>query len=120
MPETLPQHETIPNKDGLDKSELLSEFSASEQELILRLKVKGDKDPEVSALLDSWTKNEKGKLAKLSRAYIEFSLKRAKIYYLAGFKKEALGELDAADYFASQIGEKDLQEKAIGLMKKIQ
>jgi len=110
----------MPETKPLDESELMSEFSSAEQELINKLKARGDRDPEVSGLLEAWKKKEIGSLTQLTRANVEFNLKKAKLYLLAGYSKEALEELDAADYFASQLGAADLQAKVNGLFETIE
>lgn len=71
----------------------------SEQQLIRLLKEKGIEDPEVRNLLDSWTR-EQEKQVEQSDDYefeqIQFNLRRARLYFEAGFVENAFENFEDA------------------------
>lgn len=76
---------------------------SSEQQLIRLLKEKGAKNPEVRNLLDSWT-HEQEKQVEQSDDYhleqIQFNLRRARLYFEAGYVEEAFENFEAARTYA--------------------
>jgi hypothetical protein len=98
-----------------------SEFSETEQALIVKLREKGPDDPDVHGALLSWCKNEEAKVDEIntSRASIEFNLKRAKLYRAAGYGDDALENLESVREAARNEGAEDLCDEAAAIMDEI-
>ena len=97
------------------------EFSAEELALIDKLRNKGPEDPETRALLSVWFDREVEltNAANTGRANAEFTLKRAKLYYAAGFIDEAWENLEDLRRQATQEDALDLLQAAQDLMDQI-
>jgi hypothetical protein len=67
-----------------------------EKSLIEGLRTKGIEDVEVKDLLDKWTKREESKVPKTAEGPIEFNIKRARLYYSAGYIEEGIKVLEDA------------------------
>jgi hypothetical protein len=94
-------------EEGLDVSGWQAEFSPEERELIQKIKERGYRDPEVFQGLQEWSRKEEA-LAEKSESGIadfEFTLKRAKLYYLAGCVEEALENFQDATTIADNRGD---------------
>jgi hypothetical protein len=98
-----------------------SEFSETEQTLIVKLHEKGSNDPEVHGALLAWCKNEEAKVDRVntSRASIEFNLKRAKLYRAAGYDDDAMESLESVREAAHNEGAEDLYGEAMAIMDEI-
>lgn len=74
-----------------------------EQQLIKLLKEKGVEDLEAKEFLDNWTR-EQEKLVEQSDDYhfeqIQFNLRRARLYFKAGYIDEAFENFEAARTYA--------------------
>ncbi len=72
---------------------------SAERRLIRLLKERGVENPEAKRLLDSWTREQEGEVKKSgdpATAAIEFNLKKARLYFAAGYGDEALESFEAA------------------------
>lgn len=84
------------------KEELIFEIEENpEQRLVRLLKEKGAEDSEVKKILIVWTIEQEKQVEQLmgdaySRAQIEFNLKRARLYFEAGYTEEAFENFEAA------------------------
>ena len=108
-------------EDFLDDAELLNEFSPEERELIQKIKG-GYRNPEVFPILTEWAKKQEALAEKAGPGVpdLEFTLKRGKLYYLAGCLEEAMENFQDAANLAYQLGEDALEQKAIALADKVQ
>ena len=81
--------ETIPSFENKE---------SAEQRLARLLKEKGVEDPEARDLLDAWTREQEKRVEEGNdpAAKIEFNLKRARLYFEAGYAEEALENFKAA------------------------
>lgn len=94
------------------------EFSETEQVLIAKLIEKGVDDQETRQLLMRWCHEEEAKVAvaNTSRAGIELDLKKAKLYYAAGYHDEAWESIEAVRQAAHPSGEEELLRQAEDFM----
>ena len=108
-------------EEALDESELLNEFSSEERDLIQKIKERGYKDPKTFELLTAWAKKEEALAEKAGPGVpdFEFTLKRGKLFYLAGCIEEALENFQDAANLAYQLGEDTLEQRAISLFDKV-
>jgi len=97
------------------------EFSPEEQELILKLRERGVDDEKTKEALLNWTEAQeiKANAINTSRANIEFNIRRAKLYYAAGFMAEAWDVIESVRMQSANEGEDDLYAEAMGMMDKI-
>jgi len=74
-------------------------LETAEQKLVRLLKEKGVEDPEAKEFLDKWTR-EQEKLIEQAEDYpleqIKFNLRRARLYFEAGYVDEALEDFEDA------------------------
>ena len=80
-------------------------------EALRRMRESGKDDPEAKELLVKWTIQEEEKVPNMPEGPIEHNLKRARLYYEAGYHDEALENFDAALYQAEQEVLEDLRQK---------
>ena len=80
------------------------------QLLVKLLREKGPEDPEVCAILQLWTRQQEKivEAANTSEAAIQFNLRRARLYFEAGYKDEAWKNFEAAHTQAYQEGMDEL------------
>ena len=85
----------------------------SEQKLIQLLEEKGVEDPEVKKILIKWTKEQEKKVEESDdpEAPIQFNLRRARLYFKAGYYKEAFENFKAALMQAYQERRDELYQK---------
>lgn len=69
-----------------------------EQQLIHLLKERGSEDPEAKGLLIAWTLEQEKQVEASAdpEASIQFNLRRARLYFEAGFVDEALENFESA------------------------
>ncbi|KKS46612.1 hypothetical protein A2567_00825 [Candidatus Azambacteria bacterium RIFOXYD1_FULL_42_11] len=90
----------------------------AEQRLARLLKEKGAEDPEARDLLDAWTREQEERVEEGSdpAAKIEFNLKRARLYFEAGYVEEALENFEAARMQAWNENRQELYEAIMAEM----
>ncbi|MDZ7586284.1 MAG: hypothetical protein U0946_00900 [Patescibacteria group bacterium] len=83
----------------MEKEPTFENEEGPEQQLVRLLKEKGVEDPEARNFLDIWTR-EQEKLVEQSDDYhfeqIQFNLRRARLYFEAGYVDEAFENFEAA------------------------
>jgi hypothetical protein len=96
------------------------EFSFEEQKLIAKLRERGFDDETRKELL-RWTEAQEARANEVNtpRANIELNLKRAKLYYAAGFASEAWDVLESVREQTINEGEDDLLIEAMRIMDEI-
>lgn len=79
-------------------TEKLPSLESSEQKIIRLLKERGIEDSEAKELLVAWTVEQEKEVEKSSdpEASILFNLKRARLYFKAGYVDEAFENFEAA------------------------
>lgn len=87
----------------MEKEPTFENEESPEQQLVWLLKEKGVEDPEARKFLDNWTR-EQEKLVEQSDDYhleqIQFNLRRARLYFEAGYVDEAFENFEAARTYA--------------------
>lgn len=97
----------------------------SEQQLVRLLKEKGAEDPEARKCLDIWTL-EQEKIVEQSTgeeyriAQIQFNLKRARLYFEAGYVDEAFENFEAARTQAWNEGREELYQAIMKEMDELE
>ncbi|MEK7519762.1 MAG: hypothetical protein AAB581_00745 [Patescibacteria group bacterium] len=94
----------------------------SEERVIEALKEQGLESTEALALLNEWIQqNERvADQENTPRANVECTVKTAKLYYNAGYKEGALGELETCLMAAQNINDEELEEQILALMDDIE
>lgn len=84
-----------------------------EQKLVRLLKEKGVEDPEARGLLDCWTREGEQEVERenSSVSSIQFNLRRARLYFEAGYTEEAFENFEAARVQAWNENRKELYEE---------
>lgn len=93
-----------------------------ERRLVRLLKEKGAEDPETRNFLDAWTR-EQEKLVEEGDdpvAKIEFNLKRARLYFEAGYTDEAFENFEAARMQAWNENREELYQEIIAEMDRLE
>ncbi|MCK4354837.1 hypothetical protein KAW43_00580 [Candidatus Parcubacteria bacterium] len=93
-----------------------------EQKLIRLLKEKGVEDPEARKLLLSWTIEQEKQVEKSDdpEAPIQFNLRRARLYFDAGYRKAADENFEAARTQAWNENKKKLYQAIMKEMDEIE
>ena len=94
-----------------------------EQRLIRLLKEKGVEDPEAKNLLDTWTRQQEEWAEKSNEpatAAIEFDLRRARLYFEAGYVDEAFESFEAARMQSWNNNKEELYQKIMAEMDKLE
>ena len=99
----------------------------SEQELVRLIKEKGLKDPEAIKLFDDWTREQEKQVEQSDNYSLEqilLNLKRARLYFKAGYVKEAFEDFEDArtqawnerkdELYRAIMEEMDELEKSVG------
>lgn len=92
-----------------------------EQHLVRLLKGKGVEDPEARDFLDAWTQEQEKRVEEGNDlvAKIEFNLKRARLYFEAGYVEEALENFEAARMQAWNESREELYQAIMAEMDKL-
>ena len=102
--------------DGAETEEPL------EQRLAQLLRERGEKDPEVRRLLNSW-EDEQERLVEASADYhlaqIELNLRRGRLYFAAGYKEDARANFESARTQAWNEGREELFRSIMEEMDKL-
>lgn len=93
-----------------------------EQRLVSLLKEKGVEDPETKNLLDMWTRELEERVEKENNpvATIELNLKRARLYFKAGYIDESFENFEAARTQAWNEGREELYQMIMAEMDKLE
>lgn len=93
-----------------------------EQRLVRLLKEKGVEDPETRNFLDAWTREQEERVEKDDDpvAKIEFNLKRARLYFEAGYVEEAIENFEAARMQAWNENREELYQEIIAEMDRLE
>lgn len=99
----------------------IEKAESPEQKLIQLLKEKGVEDPETKELLTAWTMEQEQQVeeSKDPEAPIQFNLKRARLYFEAGYVDEAYENFEAARTQAHQEGRDELLQTIDDEMDKL-
>lgn len=96
---------------------------SAEQRLVRLLKEKGVEDPEARNLLDSWTR-EQEKQVEQSDDYhfeqIQFNLRRARLYFKAGYIEESIENFEDARMYAWNEQREDLYQEIMEEMDRVE
>jgi len=92
----------------------------NEQELVTALKEKGMSDPETVDMLQRWCSAQEAEVEKAGTvdARIDFELRRADVYFEAGYEDDSYNTFCDAMTLAEQLGRLDLCERVSAEMKK--
>lgn len=106
----VPSYDDVPEKPELTPRDWL----------VAGLKAKGPQDPETAKMLREWTIAQEAIVEAAKNtidARTDFELKRAALYWEAGFEEEARQTWEEAFYCAEQEGRADLCEKIRAAMR---
>ena len=98
-------------------------IESAEQRLTRLLKEKGVEDPEVRELLDKWTREEEARVEQSDDYHLEqisFNLKRARLYFAAGYVDEAIENFEAAQIQAWNEQKSDLYQEITDEIEKLE
>lgn len=95
---------------------------STEQKLIKLLKEKGIENAEARGLLDDWTREQEELVVKENKptGAIELNLKRARLYFAAGFVDESFENFEAARTQAWNEHRDELYEEIMAEMDKLE
>lgn len=98
---------------------------SAEQRLAKLLKEKGVEDPEARDFLGAWTREQEERVDGLDGekrlvAMIELNLKRARLYFDAGYIDEAFENFEAAREQAWNEGREELYQAIMSEMDKLE
>lgn len=94
-----------------------------EKHLAGLLKEKGVENPEVRRLLDSWTREQESEVKKSgdpATAAIELNLRKARLYFAAGYRGEALESFEAARMQARNENREELYQAIVAEMDELE
>ncbi|KKT01829.1 MAG: hypothetical protein UV80_C0008G0039 [Candidatus Peregrinibacteria bacterium GW2011_GWF2_43_17] len=82
----------------MEKEQKFETKENPEQQLVRLLKEKRTEDPETKEFLDSWTREQEQMVEKSTdpEAPIQFNLRRARLYFEAGYVEEAFENFESA------------------------
>ncbi|HEY4524057.1 MAG TPA: hypothetical protein VJK04_04275 [Candidatus Paceibacterota bacterium] len=103
----------------MGKEDIPNKIEVSEEELIKSLKERGIHDVTAMTLLDRWTAQEEATVGKDPLDSIKFNQRRARIYLMAGYKEEALDNLEDAAIQAVNENRRELRQQIIAEMERI-
>ena len=88
----------INSKYMMEKEQKFETKENPEQQLVRLLKEKRTEDPETKEFLDSWTREQEQMVEKSTdpEAPIQFNLRRARLYFEAGYVEEAFENFESA------------------------
>ena len=94
----------------------------NEEEVVAMLKKHGLESEEAHSALIEWTKQNEAMADKenTAKANAECALKQARLYYRAGYIKEALEELEISRMEARNRQDEELYQKILDLMGEIE
>ena len=95
----------------------------AERHLIQLLKEKGVENSEARSLLDGWTREQEGEVKKSrdpATAAIELNLRKARLYFAAGYANEALESFEAARMQARNENREELYEAILAEMNELE
>ena len=96
---------------------------SAEQRIVRLLKEKGAEDPETKSLLNAWTIEQEKQVEQLPDyhvAQIQFNLRRARLYFDAGYVDEAFENFEAARMQAWNENRKELYQAIMAEMDKLE
>ncbi len=108
MAEKLPTPENVGNK---------------EKHLAELLKERGVENPEARRLLEDWTRGQESEVKESSdpaTAAIELNLRKARLYFVAGYGDEALESFGAALMQARNENREELYQTIVAEMDKLE
>ncbi len=107
----------------IGKEPTLEKSETADQKLIRLLKEKGAEDPEVKEFLDSWMREQEMAVER-SNDYIfgqiQFNLRRARLYFQAGYVDAALENFEAAGTQAWNLYNNELYQAIMREMDELQ
>lgn len=106
----------------MEKISSFENKESAEQRLVSLLKEKGAEDPETKNLLDAWTRELEERVEKENNpvATIELNLKRARLYFKAGYIDEAFENFEAARMQAWNESREELYQMIMAEMDKLE
>ncbi len=96
---------------------------SEEQRLIQLLKERGVENPEARRLLEDWTRGQESEVAESNdpaTAAIELNLRKARLYFVAGYGDEALESFGAALMQARNENREELYQAIVAEMDKLE
>lgn len=106
----------------MEKELMLEVNENTEQRLVRLLKERGIDDPEVKNSLENWTREQERQVeqsADYILAQIKLTLRRARLYFEAGYFEDSFENFSDAKIQAISEGRAELAEEIIKEMDKI-
>ncbi len=103
----------------MEKIPILENKESVERHLIWLLKEKGVENPEARSFLDGWTREQESEVKKSSNpaaAAIELNLRKARLYFAAGYGDEAFESFEAARMQARNESREELYQAIMAEM----
>ncbi len=107
----------------MEKLPIFKDKENAERHLIQVLEEKGVENPEARSLLDGWTREQEGRVKKSSdpaTAAIELNLRRARLYFAAGYADEALESFETARMQTRNENREELYQAIMAEMNKLE
>lgn len=109
----------------MEKEPTFENKESPEQQLVRLLKEKGVEDPETREFLDIWTREQEKQIEQstgdeYSIAQIQFNLRRARLYFTAGYIEEAFENFEGARIQAYNEQRNELYQAIMEEMNKIE
>ncbi len=106
----------------MEEISLFENKESTEQHLARLLKEKGAENSETRNLLDIWTREQEEQVEKENNpvAAIELNLKRARLYFAAGYADEAFENFEAARMQAWNENREELYQAIMAEMDKLE
>jgi len=107
----------------IGKEPTLEKRETADQKLVRLLKEKGSEDPEARKFLNDWTKEQERAIEQLSDyvlGQIQLNLRRARLYFQAGYVDAALENFEAAGTQAWNLHNDELYQAIMREMDELQ
>ena len=106
----------------MEKMPSFENKESTEQQLIRLLKERGSEDLVAKSLLDTWTREQERQVEKENNSggAIELNLRRARLYFEAGYVDEALENFEAARMQARNENKQEVYQAIMAEMDKLE